>query len=225
MAPKFRVWGRRAALLLLAGGGTPLVARALNAQIQAASGQLVYAVYEGQEAAAATFGGLRGSLAADRNGAYAIVAKDLSGQITVQEQVGGTLGRSVFLRGFTALLGPSGGQGEAGTSVVDTVRTALAPGSSGIFALVDAGWMETLRTLLEPTRPVVLGVTVVGSTAQRVSSEGQGIRASPPVHSTVTGYTPGTDYEPGVGIEPGTGYAPGAGIQADTADMPNDADR
>ena len=201
MAPKFQVWGRGAALLLLAGAGTPLVARALEAQIQAASGQLVYAVYEGQEAAAATFGGLRESLAADRTGAYAVVARDLSGQIAVQEQVGGTLGRSVFLRGFTALLGPSGGQGEAGTTVVDTVRAALAPGSSGIFALVDAGWMETLRTLLEPTS------------------------ASPPVHSTVTGYTPGTDYEPGVGIEPGTGYAPGAGIQADTADMPNDADR
>jgi hypothetical protein len=225
MAPKFQAWGRGVALLLVAGVGTPLGARALEAQIQPASGQLVYAVYEGQEAAAATFGGLRGSLAADRTGAYAVVVKDLSGQITLQEQVGGTLGRSVFLRGFTALLGPSGGQGEAGTTVVDSVRAALAPGSSGIFALVDAGWMETLRALLEPTGPRVLGVTVVGSSAQGASSEGQGIRASPPVHSTVTGYTPGTDYEPGVGIEPGTGYAPGVGIHADTADLPNDADR
>ncbi len=108
---------------------------------------------------------------------------------------------------------------------MDTVRAALAPGSSGIFALVDAGWMETLRTLLEPTSPRVLGVTVVGPTVQGVSSEGQGIRASPPVHSTVTGYTPGTDYEPGVGIEPGTSYAPGVGMQPDTTDLPNDADR
>ena len=189
MAPRFAMWGRGAALLTLAGATMPLGARALEAQIQAAAGQLVYAVYEGQEAAAATFGGLGESLAADRTGAYAVVVKDLSGQITVQEQVGGTLGRSVFLRGFAALLGPSGGQGEAGTTVMDTVRAALAPGSSGIFALVDAGWMETLRALLEPTSPRVLGVTVVGSTAQGASSEGQGIRASPPL--AVTGYAPG----------------------------------
>ncbi|MGH7628206.1 MAG: hypothetical protein ACREOF_02230 [Gemmatimonadales bacterium] len=173
---------------------------------------------QGQETAAGVFAGLGDALAADRSAAYAVVAKDLSGQIVVQERAGGSLGRSVLLGGLAALLGPGGGQGEAGNTAVDSLRAALAPGSSAILALVDRGRMDAVTELLQPTSPRVPAAIVVGPTVEETSSEGQGIRASPPVHSTVTGYTPGTDYEPGVGIEPGTGYAPGVGIQPDTAD-------
>ncbi|HET8624618.1 MAG TPA: hypothetical protein VFM14_13730 [Gemmatimonadales bacterium] len=207
----------------LAGWG--LVAGPAAAQIQAATGQFMYAVYDGQRTAETAFGGLRDAAAADSSGAYAVVAKDLSGQVTIQEQLGGTLGRAVFLRGLTALLGPSGGQGDAGTTGLDTLRAALTPGSSGIFALVDPGRMEPIRVLLESTSPRLLGVTVVAPTTQSAAGPSQGIRASPPVQSSATGYTPGTDYEPGVGIETGTGYTPGVGIQPDTADMPHDEDR
>ncbi len=208
MGPKFRSWGRGAVLLALAGAGAPAADRTLEAQIQAPSGQLVYAVYEGQATAASAFAAVRDALAADQTAAYAVVAKDLSGQLAVQERAGGNLGRSVLLGGLAALLGPGGGQGESGTSAADTLRAALAPGSSAILALVDMGRMDAVTAVLQPTGPRVLGVTVVGATAPPASAEGQGIRASPPVHSTATGYAPGTDYEPGVGIEPGTGYAP-----------------
>jgi hypothetical protein len=215
------IWSRLAgaafgvALLLVPTGRLP-------AQIQAATGQFVYAIYEGQETAASAFGGLRDLAGADQSGAYAVVVKDLNGQVAIGEQVGGTTARSAFLRGLTALLGPSGGQGETGTTGLDTLRAALTPGSSGIFALVDPGGMEPVRALLEPTAPRLLGVTVVAPTTEAAATPSQGIRASPPVQSTATGYIPGTDYEPGVGIEPGTGYMPGVGMQPDTADLPND---
>ena len=210
---------------LAAGVAALLAAAPLAAQIQAATGQCVYAIYDGQETGRTSFDRLREQVARDQTGAYAVVAKDLSGQVILQEQVGGALGRAVFLRGLTALLGPSTGQGEAGTTGLDTLRAALTPGSSGIFALVDPGGADLIRALLEPTSPRLLGVTVVTPTTESAAAPSQGIRASPPVQSTVTGYAPGTDYEPGVGIEPGTGYTPGVGIQPDTADMPNDDDR
>lgn len=223
MGPRFGSRTRAAAMLALAGSGAPLGTGGLKAQIQAPAGQLVYAVYQGRETAAGVFGRIEPALAADRSAAYAVVSKDLSGQVAIQKQLGGTLGRSAFLGGLVALLGPSGGQGEAGATGVDTLRAALAPGTSGIFALVDAGRMDAVTAMLQPSDPEILGVTVVGPTVQATPSEGPGIRASPPVHSTVTGYTPGTDYEPGVGIETGTGYTPGVGIEPDTADFTADS--
>jgi hypothetical protein len=210
---------------LAAGVAALFAAAPLAAQIQAATGQFVYAIYDGQETARTAFDRLRDQAARDQTGAYAVVAKNLSGQVVLQEQVGGTLGRAVFLRGLTALLGPSTGQGEAGTTGLDTLRAALTPGSSGIFALVDPGGADPVSALLGPTSPRLLGVTVVTPTTESATAPSQGIRASPPVQSTATGYMPGTDYEPGVGIEPGTGYTPGVGIQPDTADMPYDDDR
>jgi hypothetical protein len=222
MTRNFWTWAP-VALLSLASAG--LSADRVEAQIPSATGQFIYAIYDGQQVADMAFGGLQDAVAADRSGAYAVVAKDFSGQVIMRQQVGGSVGRTVFLSGLMALLGPSGGQGEAGTTGLDTVRAALTPGSSAILALVDPGQLEPLRTLLGPTNPRLIGVSVVGPAAQTTAQPNQGIRASPPVQSTATGYEPGTDYEPGVGIETGTGYTPGVGIEPDTADMPNDDDR
>lgn len=105
--------GAGAALLALAGAGAPAADGTLEAQIQSPSGQLVYAVYEGQ--------------------------------------------------------------GEGGNTAADSLRAALAPGSSAILALVDMGRMDAVTALLEPTGPRVLGVTVVGATAPPASAEGQSI--------------------------------------------------
>jgi hypothetical protein len=222
MARTFSRWGWRGALLA-AGAGAALGAQGLEAQIAAPAGQLVYAVYDGPGTAAGALASLGESLASDRTGAYAVITRDASGQIAVEEQPRGTLGRRVFLSGFGALLGPAAEESGGGPPGLDTLRAALAPGRSGVLALVDPGKGDPLMAMLAPTNPRVVGITAVGPTAQETSAEGPGIRASPPVQSSATGYTAGTDYEAGVGIEPGTGYTPGVGaILPDTADQPDD---
>ena len=169
---------------LAAGVAALLAAAPLAAQIQAATGQFVYAIYDGQETGRTSFDRLREQVARDQTGAYAVVAKDLSGQVILQEQVGGALGRAVFLRGLTALLGPSTGQGEAGTTGLDTLRAALTPGSSGIFALVDH--LDSVCGAL---------AAVTGYAPGTDYEPGLGIE-------------PGTGYTPGVGIQPDTADMP-----------------
>ncbi len=160
--PRARALGRAALPLALAAALAALPARPGDARAQAPpdsappAERLVSAVYDGENTALAVYEQVKPGLPqpADGRWAYAVVSKDRGGQLAFHAREGGDLGHTALLSGIVALLGPqaAGGPPNAGSPVVDSLRTALAPGTSAVLGIVPEGSADGVAATLKQAR-------------------------------------------------------------------------
>jgi hypothetical protein len=147
-----RRWAAAGALL----AGIPalaLPAGAARAQTAPAS-ELVYAVYDGADAAASVYAGIKGKPPLPAAGSYAVVAND-GGRMVVRERQASGLAQTAVLSGIIALLAPGADPSRAGgqPTPVDSLRAALRPGTSAILAIVDQQSAPAVAQALQETHP------------------------------------------------------------------------
>ncbi|HET7599423.1 MAG TPA: hypothetical protein VFK09_03990 [Gemmatimonadales bacterium] len=137
-----------AAIILAAPG------RAAGAQA-APPRELVYAVYDGVDAATSVYAGIKGKPPLPPTGSYAVVANDGSGQVVVLERQANGFAQTAVLSGIVALLSPGPDPNRAGAepTPVDSLRAALSPGTSAILAIVDQQSAPAVAQTLQQTHP------------------------------------------------------------------------
>jgi NADPH-dependent ferric siderophore reductase len=142
-----------AAVNVASGPGARLAAQAKPGQPQ----QLVYAIYDGTGTANQVFPTVTAPGQPGQGGAFAAIANEGKGGVTVQQSKASGLAQTALLSGIIGLLGPQGAAqptGAAPTStVVDSLRSSLVPGTSAIVAIVDEAPAPAVASLLQQAKP------------------------------------------------------------------------
>ena len=145
----------------LAAGGMPVAAaRAQGAR----SETLLYASYKGEETADKVFQTMVSAQGAtgERIEAFAVVSKDLKGRVRVRDQRRRDAGVGLAVGGVIGLLGgPAGvaiGAGAGGAigfltgnavgiplEKVQSMKTALTPGTSALVVVLDDRWVQDVE--------------------------------------------------------------------------------
>lgn len=145
---------------LATGGMLVAAARAQSAK----SETLLYASYKGEETADKVFQTMESAQAAtgERIEAYAVVSMDLKGRVRVRDQRRRDAGRGLVVGGMIGLLG-----GPAGVAIgastggaigyltgnavgiprekVESMKTALTPGTSALVVVLDDRWVQDVE--------------------------------------------------------------------------------
>jgi hypothetical protein len=134
--------------------GARLAAQAKPAQPQ----QLVYAIYDGPGTASQVFPTVTAPGQAGATGAFAAVANEGKGAVTVQQQKASGLAQTALLSGIIGLLGPQGaaqpgGAAPAGGTALDSLRSSLVPGTSALVAIVDEPAAPAVAATLQQAKP------------------------------------------------------------------------
>jgi hypothetical protein len=144
--------------LAVAAGSTPAAARRLAAQgAPSQPQQLVYGIYDGTSTASQVFGAVTAPGRPGADGAFAAVANDGKGTVTVQKQKTTELAQTALLSGIIGLLAPQGGATPGsppiGGTAVDSLRNSLVPGTSAIVAIVSAPAAPAVTAALQQNKP------------------------------------------------------------------------
>jgi hypothetical protein len=120
--------------------------------------QLVYGIFDGPATAAQVFATVTApGQPGAAGGAFAAVANEGKGEVTVQQRKSSGLAQTALLSGLIGLLGPQGagpaGGAPAGGTAVDSLRSSLVPGTSAVVAIVDPAAAPAVASALQQAKP------------------------------------------------------------------------